>query len=69
MYYKLTIISEYLNTERKKVINETHLTRFNYHKHILYIYIEKTHRPASFDGWGRGRIRCIGSIIKVSIIV
>jgi len=37
MYYKLTIISEYLNAERKKIINETYVTRFNYHKHILYI--------------------------------
>lgn len=67
MYYKLTIISEYLNAEKKKVINETHLTRFNYHKHNI-IYIE-ARRPASFDGRGRGMIRRIGSIIKVSIIV
>lgn len=67
MYYKLTIISEYLNAERKKVNNETHLTRFNYHKHNIYIYIE-AHRPASFDERGRRRIR-IESIIKVSIIV
>lgn len=31
------IISEYLNAERKEkeVINETHLTRFNYHKYNI----------------------------------
>lgn len=57
MYYKLTIISEYLNAERKKVINETHLTRFNYHKNILYIYIyRETRRPAFFDERGLGRV-------------